>query len=1634
MTIICNNYQDAYDELMRIASEAYDLGNLDAWGEANDNTERLKRWIDGGKPDPCPVNLESHGIEVKNQNTTDLSEVRSQDADLRQDDDAGSAQIRGDNNYSSRSIIGVDEEDLTGEGVNESIEKHSEYDDEYDKLRSTKETWESAKEKLEQGVETYYSSELDEYIPIEEYVEEVHRSYEEISNQTAQLQLRKAQIEFSDSPESAKELLVKELDLPLLPEHAKALHEELEKIIGKINSKAEKKISGEKRHIESPEQYALRGQLEEARDYFDAGQYKQTMNLSSQIKELAEDNTLRNAAVDLYDQAQLLFTAALQEALNNGDEARQAGDEDSARQYYKQAQMLDNENKHARRALIELNGVLDADGISNTEILRLRAGLKQRRDPQKLGEAVYTAEALDAEGKLDRYGEDFPELLETGRKYYDDIRIEMGQETTMARFGDLKAKREAWELAREKLIQGVETYYHSVLNRWVPTPEYVEEANRLYEEKSAETATYELDIARSSLPDNPKGASDRLSTALELPFLSQHVDELEKEYQKVQSQIQAKQEAQEKLEQAAHSDDPLIIFNLVSQAHEIFPYIKGLDTRLSQARQTALDTLDFRMKTHHNKVDVLIKADTHEAYDLARKAVENAEEIATRWPEEKIPEILKNRVEAGRKLINKVNARQTLRNEFEQRVEVIHQQVSDPNRRQSGRRLFQDLREDERFSDFNEMRTLISEMDQYAGLGEQLAEARAEKEKGNWERVYELAEKLKMSGKAGQFSKEVDELFSQSVIELEIIRVGQLIQQKDFIEAETVLDLILSKAKNDDQLNEYKARLQEELEQLETFKSNTAPMQELFDNALGKMGLLGNSFVRIFLNHQLDKSGAIKNIPGISNTNLKQIVSVLSRSSNSQISIQEGMEAADQILMKHLASRSVQDRIQALQIFRYIQGNPLMIENTWPEYCLSYISNEAGKMARLLTKSIRKDILEPLQNAYLSRESDELDAKQLQRFSQNARSLRDSNLLENEYEREAARWFDVEQGKREAEGEQKKGNWSVAVTIWKELNLRHPGDREVQEDLLYAQQKEDAINSIFNEVDKLVEGGGHLQAIRVILRALSSGITKNEPHLQRKVDEVYQQSQTELLGIAEEEGKKFDEHSISHAVVILHELGAIEELYDVPEPERVSKTALVRIHSRLEDSHPDLADQFDKLGELYKLLQEADALQFERQVTKLGDTVALEKSSTTKDTKWDLAIRTGNFTELERYWQLINELDLVNNPMAIDFKVQLEEYKAAYQKLAQDIKTIIMKFSGEENFSSVLEILRNNTLLPQEYHWTRLQQGDYQHIRQLMSDRMIVVDAYGTSQNKSIMGWENVERVAKLRKEELRIWQTWHKDCENLIINAQSMIEVVGTMTTSHSLVEQQEAHEKVCQSAIRAIETLRIGPEQNGESVKVHSRDVSQIQEQGIEWLDKAKKILIRSFGELEKVISSILTKGGFPTPIEFQQAAMRASNGDSYGLNLLIERSNLIGPGNSILSESDFRFVAVQASKGNLSPLKQLLQCIDLMNIEDFPTMKDVDRITSDGQNVEKSSIENLITQIESGISFIEQFRSAKSKALNGQYQDMKGFLDYSERIRSMRLKDEGGRLKMYANTLNQTKTKKLTIFDWIRKLFGG
>jgi len=796
-------------------------------------------------------------------------------------------------------------------------------------------------------------------------------------------------------------------------------------------------ISALASELETPDKLNLREQLDQANQYYKNGQLRAAVSLSKLIESQATGSSLKESARNLLDLASRQLKTALKKALADGDAARSSEQLDEARKYYQIAQELDPDNESAKAALLDLRGALK-DQLSETRLTALRSGLKERRDIHRLGDTVYEAEALDGEGKLTP---ELVELLEEARKFYDQTRKAQGEETTQMRFGDLSARSDAVAKIRARVSNRETTIFDSTTNTERPGFELLQEANRLLEQASADAAQYELDLVDKQKTIHPRYAAQRLESATKQPFSEKYIRQLNEKKAEVEELVRVQERSENLLDQVQREEDPVKIYGLVLQAQKTFAYIPGLPEQVAQARQMALNALVVEVGKCQRDARVALDAALSSGdYKPARDIIARAETIAATWPEERQPDELKRLIEEANGIGRKIDKSQNDWNEYSKYAKSIREQVVDSSHRAAVLDLFRNIRTEERFKAFPDIRILASEIDNYTDVGEKLNEAQAAYSVGEWSRVFELADKVIKSGKAGQLVEKFNTLFETATVELSIGRAKTLLDQDDVFEANNVLSAILNREKGTARESELRQRLEDELAKILQCIKDNPPMQAQYDQAKELIGFRDSALLKAFVNplYALRQAQGKDSEGKVTNPEMRSLVSDFKKDSDGpDPSAEELSRKAEASLLVELSRRygeSAYERLSALRLFRFVGGDLTKVseqeKSTWR---LSLRAAEARRAGRLLVNSIRRDVLPALMKAYANRKEEMDSSSVLKRLAENARGLREAELLETDDEKDAGRWLEVKWGRQQADAQEEHGDWDASVRIWAEL-------------------------------------------------------------------------------------------------------------------------------------------------------------------------------------------------------------------------------------------------------------------------------------------------------------------------------------------------------------------------------------------------------------------------------------------------------------------------------------------------------------------------------------------------------------------------------------------------------------------------
>jgi hypothetical protein len=778
--------------------------------------------------------------------------------------------------------------------------------------------------------------------------------------------------------------------------------------------------------LETPQQKTAREGLANMRQLLDKGLAGDNVALKQVVymaQHLLQDSKAAAEAQRLQAQAQERLNQLVAEAVKQGDEAKQSGDLEAAHGFFVQAQELDKDNSEVLHRLADLRRQL-ASELSESEIRRLRLGLQNRRNLEELEKAVYEAEMLQLEERLTG---DLLSLLQEARNYYDQARQSMGKQTTMMRFGDLRARQQARDAIEDSLIDRQEKIWDPTTDTFRPPSEVLEEAEIRWREASEDTAQYELSRIERALPEHPRWAQQRLLRVLAVetdqetgepivdsrrnepryvnPFFTEHRRLLEQKQEEIERLIQRQEEAESLIQQANENKEES--FRLLLRAFGVFPYAAGLREQLQQAQQTAINLLLRETKSQQFQASQVLEAkknvrpedydaarvflnladeaesqaqNLHENYESAYNSLLKENRIPANWLDEErwrqVASDLSALTKVSGRIRQEIGGQQRLFREFEGYARRIREQLKDPDSRTVAIKQFdKHIESNRQFHIFEDYSNLRHELTQFRDVNDNLTQARRASQDGDWAEVQVLAKVMLDAPISGELRQEIDKLATQARQELAIQRLRQQLHDKDPQFAANVLNEIKDASSDFEALSR---RLQPEIEAINTATNNTPPLQPLFDEA---MSLAGSS---------------------------------------------------------HTA-----DRIQALRIFRYLGGDRTESrQEGWPEYKLSMLTCDAHERAIAMRQSIREDTIDNLLAAHqAARQKDpgQLNKQTGSQMADLGSGLRDARLLDNEAERTAARFFIVTQASVVAQDKEVIGNWHEAVEIWQSLDQQYPG-------------------------------------------------------------------------------------------------------------------------------------------------------------------------------------------------------------------------------------------------------------------------------------------------------------------------------------------------------------------------------------------------------------------------------------------------------------------------------------------------------------------------------------------------------------------------------------------------------------------
>ena len=705
----------------------------------------------------------------------------------------------------------------------------------------------------------------------------------------------------------------------------------------------------------------------------------------AEISHLLQRYPAEPDVVALEAQVVTLINRRIAEARRLGDQLRGEGSYDAARTQYEIVQQLGGDDGRVGAAILEIDRAIAAQS-GDADLNRLARELGERFDLQLLGRAVRDAEVRQDEGRLPSH---LVERLREARQYWDDSRRQQNEMTTLARFGDLKARRQAVQRIAEEITRyGRQMVLDSGRNEYIPVGQALADAQQYYREKSEDLANYELNLVRGMLPAHPETALRHLEALLKTrppeegekgeqyvrDFEPDTVDRLLRpELTKVGEMVARLRLAEAEAAKADAATDEVTVLRFLLGAYNFYPGMDGLQMRLELARNSAARRLATKMQSAHNAARAALEA---EKFDEALVDLQAADETVAAWPESELPANLVQLKATSDTLRRDVEARRQLRADFDRLNNQIRANVLDPDKRTQGMEMYQEVIGDARFAplqaDLIELRVFVN---QHKGTGEQLAEMMRFAREENWVEVQRLAKVIQESGKAGERAEEVDRLLLEATRELELAAALNDLAARRVPEARDRLNALwrrTPKGEAQDELDALlKDRLKEESEQIRTAIHETT-MTPLYERAVGL---------------------AAKARPA--------------------------------------------EQFAALRLFRHVAGDLGQTpDEAWPPYALSLVTGQAISRAAELRRKLRESLLNMVATAanrvrggtVRPGEADVADSADY------ARLLREAALLDTPEEEADAAELILFQGMADARHKEEIGEWAEAVGLWQKLD------------------------------------------------------------------------------------------------------------------------------------------------------------------------------------------------------------------------------------------------------------------------------------------------------------------------------------------------------------------------------------------------------------------------------------------------------------------------------------------------------------------------------------------------------------------------------------------------------------------------
>jgi uncharacterized protein (DUF2384 family) len=1182
----------------------------------------------------------------------------------------------------------------------------------------------------------------------------------------------------------------------------------------------------------TPEERNLQILLKQVRGQIEAGHLREAVALAASIAERATGSA-KEMAEQFLEEARQKREAAISLSNQQGDDAFHKGDIKQAQEYYQASLELDPDNAYAKSMLRKIEGDGGTGKISGQKAAELRSALRDLKNIKRLGAAVYEAEALDSEGRLT---EELQNLLREARKNYDNLRLAHGEETTMMRLGDLASRKQARDKIAERVAQGEDYVYDATSNTMKPAFDLLREADKLLEEKSAETAQYELDVINRLLPSHPAGARSRLEAALSQPFHEEHRRQIEAKLTEINELLERQEKAEAYLAQADEeggADGSVRAYAKTLQARDMFPYLLGIETRLAQARKAAEEYIVGKMESDFLIAQpMLIGDDADKAVSIIEKALHAADD----WPHTELPERITALIAKGKILL-----------EFATRASAIRKEAQDPNRVGMALKKLEEMRKDERFASLPGMRDLLSEMDQYRDAGDQLREAREARMAGDWRRVFDLTTKLRESGSAGNLAQQASELHAEAEREILIEDARALLDNMEIKKANAIITQVIAAEKDLERRARLQERLKAELEIVHTAIANTPIMQPVFDRAQALRNQGEDQRLRALRLFRF-----IGNMGEKPEPDLPDFVITLRTADARQAAVEIVRELTARCWLpiekafNNKRKQVNQDEIERLAHFARILREANLVDSAEKRAAVRWAEVEWAKVLAQ-GKEEKQDwegILEIWNRLNEIYPEDQETAKRLEEARQSVEFLQ--NILRSivaEKPRDTLMFI------RDALSDE---TYRPFYPLLKQK--RDQVFAQAQENLL-RQSREALASGSADGKTKAFISLVDLQDLEEIVgvpesRRRSVGELKAlNPNDFRSAAEVIVQRST-TFSVAQ--------HSVSESIRMTQE--TISRLEALVKVARLFPGRWSDLEERIERRNAEMIALNHKLEDIDRILKEARSPELWNDALKRGSFDALRMK---RDAM--AAVGIPSFTSI---------------PDIREFDQKMRDWQEAYDLIKNQAEEMKKAFDVDEDFKKVVDISRRLASRPMD--WPTVTHTTYEQIlAQVDAYLFRVINIYGDGQ--PLTGRVEIETAAREREAQYELWLSWDKRWRQTISEAEQAMKAVNRYASYPNEPTAFQLRDwKIFEEKARATKEILQNPP--GEERTIRSRKTLSIFKASQQALDDVEQWLIRAAAEIDRLDKS----PKFPSAAEFSEAV---NKNDLPGLERLLERAKRVG-----------------------------------------------------------------------------------------------------------------------------------------------